>query len=158
METQKRTHLALLILLTIAAAFAGWLVWNAFRNPSVLVEWSTASELDTVGFNLYRGETESGPFQRVNSNLIPTSLDTLTGGGYSFRDKTVTAGRVYYYMLEDVASNGASNRHGPIEVRAVGAGVIEWVLVVVLGGFTLIGWVDWYFSNRRIAKAPNSQA
>ncbi len=36
-----------------------------FDKAAVIVEWTTASELDTVGYNLQRGETPVGPFEQV---------------------------------------------------------------------------------------------
>ncbi len=60
------------------AAFAG--VATAVRlasltaqgsSRSVLVEWETASELDNLGFHLYRGVSADGPWTRLNASLIP---------------------------------------------------------------------------------------
>ena len=39
----------------------------------VRVEWSTETEMNTAGFNLYRGESADGPFDvKVNDQLIPS--------------------------------------------------------------------------------------
>jgi len=88
------------------------------NNTKVIVEWSTASELDTVGFNLLRGETTEGPFEQVNKNLIPSSSDMLTGASYSYEDGSAQAGITYFYLLEEVESSGNTNQHGPIVVEA----------------------------------------
>ena len=55
-----------------------------FDKAEVIVEWTTASELDTVGFNLLRAETQKGPFEQINSNLIPAGSDSLSGSNYNF--------------------------------------------------------------------------
>jgi hypothetical protein len=86
----------------------------------VVVEWTTASEINTSGFNLYRSERADGPYVKINAQVIPASTDPLVGGQYRFEDVTVTAGQTYYYELEDVELDGASTRHGPIVVTASG--------------------------------------
>lgn len=115
-----RSRIPILInLLVILAAFVfGWLGWQAARHTSVMVEWTTASELDTVGFNVFRSEQPQGEYRQVNLELIPASPDPLTGGSYQYEDRNVQPGRTYYYQLEDVEQNGATTRHGPIEVKA----------------------------------------
>jgi hypothetical protein len=132
------------LLLTISALAAIVLGADAiylYTHPVVVVEWSTASELNTVGFNLYRGEDPKGKFQIINSKLITSSPDALVGGNYFFRDTSVQAGHTYYYMLEDMDANGAANRNGPIQVKAEIGGIPEMVvagLMLVIAG-TILG-------------------
>jgi hypothetical protein len=38
----------------------------------VVVEWETASELETVGFNIYRSENPYEGYEKVNKIIIPT--------------------------------------------------------------------------------------
>ena len=116
----------------VAAILLGFLAWQASRSASVVVDWTTASELDTVGFNLSRGDTPEGPFTQVNSELIPASSDPLTGSAYQYIDHNVYPGRVYYYQLEDIDTNGATTRHGPIEVKAQGGGRNESIYSLAL--------------------------
>ena len=89
-------------------------------NPSVgiVLEWTTATETDTAGFNLYRGDQPEGPFAKINDVLIPASSDPLVGGQYQYSDHNVDPGKTYYYQLEDVEFTGVSVQHGPITVTA----------------------------------------
>ena len=111
------------------------------------VEWSTETEMNTAGFNLYRGESADGPFDvKVNDQLIPPAADPLTGGKYQYVDKTARAGVTYYYRLEEVERNGGTNNFGPISVRAGG---LEWwhlLVLVVIGsscrGAVAAGWTE----------------
>jgi hypothetical protein len=89
-----------------------------YDKAEVVVEWTTASELNTVGFNLQRGETQMGPFEQINVELIPATSDTLTGSSYSYIDNHVQAGTTYFYILEEIESTGNANHHGPIAVEA----------------------------------------
>ena len=56
-------------------------------DTSVLVAWRTASELDNLGFHLYRALSEGGPWTRLNASLIPGLGSSAVGQAYSFRDR-----------------------------------------------------------------------
>ncbi len=81
----------------------------------VLLTWETGTEIDNVGFHLYRGARPEGPFELVNERLIPATGDPLTGGEYTFLDTTAPPGTTYY-VLEDVDANGTRTTHGPVSV------------------------------------------
>ena len=104
-----------------------------FDKAEVIVEWTTASELDTVGFNLLRSETQEGPFEQINSNLIPVGSDSLAGNNYTFTDSSVQDGITYYYMLEEIDSTSETGHHGPIIVEARNSSKLELLI-----GFALI--------------------
>ena len=84
----------------------------------VIVEWTTESEFDLAGFNVYRSEKPGGSFLRLNDALIPASSDPVVRGRYVYTDTTAVAGGTYYYKLEDVELDGNSTMHGPIELAA----------------------------------------
>lgn len=126
------------LVLIASAGLVGY-GWQLSRQASVVVEWSTASELDTVGFNVYRGERAEGPFDLITSQLIPSSADPLVGGEYSYVDRGVVPGHTYFYLLEDISSNGVGGRHGPIEVVAQAGGMVELALGGILLGVALFG-------------------
>jgi hypothetical protein len=119
----------------------------------VRVEWSTETELNTAGFNLYRGESADGPFDaKINEQLIAPAADPLTGGKYQYVDKTARAGVTYYYRLEEVERNGSVNSYGPISVRAGG---LEWWHVLVLVGLTAVVVTLWLLGRRKEVKKQN---
>ncbi|RME17052.1 MAG: hypothetical protein D6797_03270 [Bdellovibrio sp.] len=93
-------------------------------NGKVAVDWVTGSEVDHLGFNVYRSQNPLFGFVQVNSQLIRNQqTSTSYKGTYQFIDTTVTNGEVYYYMVEDVATNGAKTMHGPVfAVPVVSAG------------------------------------
>jgi hypothetical protein len=114
-------------------------IWKSPRKTSVVVEWSTASEINTVGFNIYRSESREGPSVKINHDAIPTSTDPLTGGNYSYTDNAVQPGHIYYYWLEDLDSNGFYNRNGPIEVKSESGNKYYAMLVIASVGVLIIG-------------------
>jgi hypothetical protein len=83
-------------------------------DGAVLLSWQTATELDNLGFHLYRSSSADGPWERITSSLIPGLGSSPTGTTYSFRDRGVTNGQTYYYELEDVETTGRTERHGPV--------------------------------------------
>lgn len=109
-----------------------------FRTPQVVINWQTATEIDTVGFNLYRAEDPQGPFIQINETLIPASDEPLKGGSYQFVDASVMPNRIYYYQLEDLDTQGKSTRHEPISVQAKPQGQIE---MIAGGSLALLGMV-----------------
>jgi hypothetical protein len=76
----------------------------------VRLEWETSTEVENSGFNVLRSISGDGEYEKLNASLIRPRRD----GHYSFEDKNLTAGRRYYYMLEDVDLQGNVVRHGPI--------------------------------------------
>jgi len=115
------------------------ILWKSQEFNPIQVEWSTASEIDTAGFNLYRSENLTGPFVKINANLIPASGDPLVGGKYQYLDESVEPGRSYYYELEDVENSGATSRHGPIQVSGGGMGRYKIAEFILAGGVVMIG-------------------
>ena len=117
----------------------------------VRVTWKTETEMNTAGFNLYRGTSPDGPFDvKVNQELIPASSDPLTGKEYTFVDATAQGGVTYFYELQEVERNGTLNRFGPISVRAGG---LQWPHVLLLGGLALLVFLIWLRGGRLIQKA-----
>jgi len=92
------------------AALAGT---NAIR-----LTWKTASEVDNLGFHLYRAESVNGPWIRLNERLIPSQVTGKpTGATYEFVDTAVYAGTTYYYWLEHVEISNARRLYGPVDAR-----------------------------------------
>jgi hypothetical protein len=81
---------------------------------AVELTWKTASELNNLGFHLYRSTSASGPYERVTNSLIPGLGSSPVGAEYSYRDTGVENGVTYFYELEDVETTGATERHGPV--------------------------------------------
>jgi hypothetical protein len=73
------------------------------------LEWTTASEVDNAGFNLYRSSAENSDGIRVNEELVAAKGDGAMGASYAFADHNVTPGHTYYYWLESVDLKGGSD-------------------------------------------------
>ncbi len=66
-----------------------------------LLRWRTASEIDTLGFNVYRGS------HKVNRSLIAARGRGNAGASYRFADRTARAGASYRYRLQVVDLDGS---------------------------------------------------
>ena len=83
-------------------------------NKAVILEWSTESEIDNAGFNIYRSKSEDGDYTKINTSLIPAQGSSTQGASYEFIDTNVQNRKTYCYKLEDIDLNGMSTMHGPI--------------------------------------------
>ncbi|MCX5894616.1 MAG: hypothetical protein NTZ51_02110, partial [Proteobacteria bacterium] len=83
-------------------------------NNKVTLQWSTESEINNAGFNLYRAELKDGKYSKINSTLIPAKGSATQGASYEFVDTAVQNKKTYYYKLEDLDINGTSTMHGPV--------------------------------------------
>ncbi|MFZ2360299.1 MAG: cohesin domain-containing protein [Anaerolineae bacterium] len=79
----------------------------------VLVSWQTSSEINNMGFNLYRTMNPAGP--RIPLQYIPSQAPGSSQGfAYEWIDNDVMSGQTYYYWLEDIDLNGTTTLHGPV--------------------------------------------
>jgi hypothetical protein len=83
-------------------------------DREVIFEWTTESEIDNAGFNLYRAESADGEYLKINSSLIPAEGNGTSGATYQYIDNDVKNRTTYYYKLEDIDLNGTSTMHGPV--------------------------------------------
>ena len=81
------------------------------------ITWSTASEIDSIGFNVYRAPGPSGPFVLVNDSRIPSVGGPEQGASYDIVDDQVTEDDTYWYRLEEIGVSLSSTFFEPIEVN-----------------------------------------
>lgn len=85
-----------------AVELAGWSLSPG--RGGVLIEWQTASEINNVGFNLYRN-TANNPqgAVKINGEILPSqAIGSLAGASYAYTDTGATPWVTYYYWLEDI--------------------------------------------------------
>ena len=83
-------------------------------GSAVNVEWQTKTEVDNLGFNIYRSTERDGTYTKLNSSLISGLVSSVKGRSYNFTDSQVTKGKLYYYKLEDIDLKGKKTVHGPV--------------------------------------------
>ncbi|MCX5884380.1 MAG: RHS repeat protein [Proteobacteria bacterium] len=85
----------------------------------VLLQWKTESEINTVGFNLYRRIADEKDYTKINNSLIPAKGSSISGVEYSFLDVPPQQGGIYFYLLEDVDTAGNTKRYGPVSSKNI---------------------------------------
>ena len=85
--------------------------FTAIRTDSgVVLRWTTETEVDHVGWNIYRSEKEDGEFVKINDELIEGAGYSAMPLDYQYVDKTAKAGKRYYYYLEDLDLFGKTGK------------------------------------------------
>ena len=94
----------------------------------VIVEWTTASELENAGFYVLRSRERSSGFQRVSPSLIVGAGTTTEQNTYTWRDTTAQADVPYYYRLEEVSLSGKRRALATVRLRGFisSAGKLLW--------------------------------
>jgi len=87
-------------------------------GASLVLEWTTASEKGLVGWNVYRSESPTGPFSRLNQVAVPAYGDGSSDTGYIFKDDGVRPGRRYYYLVEGLTDAGLADRSHVVSGRS----------------------------------------
>jgi hypothetical protein len=99
-------------------------------SRGVLLEWVTASEIGSQGFNLYRTAHPDGPWQRLNPALIPSqSPGSSEGHVYMWEDREITQSGTYFYRLEAVGLDSHTSIVGTTSVTLPSAGRL-WLPVI----------------------------
>ena len=119
---------------------AGWGLY-ALGNPTIVIEWTTATEFETAGYAVYRGDNPDGPYEKISTEFIPASNNPLSGGEYAFTDRDVEPGQGYYYMLEEIELSGNINREGPVEAIALRRGIVEGAIGSLLFLVSVYQWL-----------------
>lgn len=88
-------------------------------NSDIVVGWATSSEVDVLGFNLYRSTSVDGERTKHNSDLIHAgNPGEIKGQDYSFVDSDFDGGSdTLYYFLELVDLSEGSEFYGPVEIK-----------------------------------------
>ena len=104
-------------------------------EAAVVLSWTTESELNNAGFNIYRSATRTGKFTQVNALLISGSGTTAERRAYQWKDTTARPNVAYYYRIEDVSFNGVREPLRTVRLRghvsAAGKRLGPWASVKV---------------------------
>jgi hypothetical protein len=93
----------------------------------VTVRWETASEADTLGFNLYRAAA-GDDWTRLNAAMIPSlAPGSPFGASYRYDDATAARGATYRYRL---AAVGVDSQETPLDSVQVNTPYWLWLPVV----------------------------
>ena len=79
------------------------------------IAWRLQSQENVYGFNVYRAESEEGPWEAANTEIIPGHDTTSIPHWYEFYDTGIEFGKTYYYYIEEVTTDGKQNTISPVQ-------------------------------------------
>ena len=78
------------------------------------IKWKTATEVDSYGYDVFRGESEGGPFVKLTQTPLPGAGTVDIPQSYVFEDDTIAPDTVYYYYVESISMDGTRERLTPV--------------------------------------------
>jgi hypothetical protein len=96
--------------------------FSAVYATQPMLMWSTASETQMSGFNIYHNSQNLlSTAVKANPVLIPAT-GGANGAGYTFRDEVYETADTLFYWLESVSQNGNSQFFGSISLTIPATG------------------------------------
>ena len=90
-----------------------------YLNNSPTLYWTTQSETDNLGWNVYRNtEEDFSSAQKITNELIPGSGTTTEPSYYNFNDndETLEIGTTYWYWLENIDLGGETHYSNSVNI------------------------------------------
>jgi len=91
-----------------------------FEKSNVNVQWTTESELNNLGFEVYRSFKENAEYEMLSSFVTNPDLagqgNSSTRHEYYFTDNSAEPQTTYWYKLADVDYGGVRTFHNPVSV------------------------------------------
>lgn len=78
------------------------------------LKWTTASEVDNFGFDIYRGISEDGEFSKITAEPLAGAGTTDEPQKYVFVDEAIDPSKDYYYYIESISLGGIRETFSPI--------------------------------------------
>jgi len=85
------------------------------QKSAVVLEWETVSEINIIGFNVFRGTSDTlSDSVKINTDTIAAKhLGSPGGDTYTFEDDGVDEGQTYYYWIEILTNDSSDQTVGP---------------------------------------------
>ena len=81
-----------------------------YFDNGVILRWITESETNNLGFEIYRGDSKDGPFEKITPHRIAGAGTTASQNKYEYIDETAVEGNKYFYYVEDIDFSGEKGR------------------------------------------------
>lgn len=87
----------------------------------VLLEWTTQTETENLGFHVYKSDSPSGQKNRVTKDLIKGAINSETRHDYQWEEKIEREGEIVYYWIADLSTSGVMRFYGPKRIETLAA-------------------------------------
>jgi len=88
-------------------------------DESVSINWTTESEANIRGFNVYRSDSRDFSSATIVNTSIITAHNTAVSQTYALEDKEVIVGNEYFYWLVAHSHDSTTQTFEPVQVRVV---------------------------------------
>lgn len=78
-------------------------------KEGVLLRWRTASEVNVLGFRIYR--RQAGRYMRITRAIVP-ARGAIAGAGYRYVDRTAPRGGLLRYRIQSIDRDGSRSWFG----------------------------------------------
>jgi len=78
------------------------------------LKWTTASEVENFGFDIFRSLNEDGPFEKITIEPLSGAGTTDEPQHYVFVDDSIDPGKDYYYYIESISLGGVREKFSPV--------------------------------------------
>ena len=88
-----------------------------YADENVIITWTTASEIDVMGFNILRSESNDFDDAIVISGDLISAENSSNGANYEFIDDNINFDTEYFYWVQAIFIEGNSEEFGPEVVQ-----------------------------------------
>jgi len=92
------------------------------EGNKVILTWTTQSEINNQGFEVYRSTREDGAYALIasyeNNEALQGAGNSNTERSYRYEDRLIAGGETYWYQIADVDYSGVRTFHGPVSAAA----------------------------------------
>jgi hypothetical protein len=80
--------------------------------PLNILRWKT-NDVSNFGYDIYRAESEVGPFVKVNDRPVPGTLKPGKVQTFEYEDRAIDPRKDYWYYVESITLTGERLRFTP---------------------------------------------
>jgi hypothetical protein len=91
------------------------------HKREVVLHWQSQREQGVYGYLIYRAESRSGPFVRINRETVRVPDDGQPAHPYRYVDRAVEPGKTYFYYVDTVSLGGKKQGFSGVLSRQVAA-------------------------------------
>jgi len=82
------------------------------ERPHNTLRWKT-NDVSNFGYDVYRAESEGGPFVKVNAQPVPGTLKPGKVQTFQYQDEAIDPHRNYWYYVESISLTGERMKFTP---------------------------------------------
>ena len=82
------------------------------KRPHNILRWKT-NDVSNFGYDIYRADSEAGPFVKVNPQPVPGTLKPGKVQNFEYEDTTIDPSRDYWYYVESISLTGERLKFTP---------------------------------------------